>query len=116
MGHGTRIYTSLLPAPATAPDRHAFAPWETAQSAWLDASRQLAEALRNSLAGKSFAVTISSAPVSPLNHLTTAAVAVECAPSGGDPAQLASSRYQQSLAAALADGIAAARRTLEVAP
>jgi len=113
LGRGTRIYTALLPASAAQTDRHAFAPWETAQSAWLDSSRPLAESLQRSLSTRSVETTLSAAPVAPLNHLTSAAVAVECAPSGDNPGQLASNRYQQAVAAALAEGVANLRERLE---
>jgi hypothetical protein len=43
----------------------------------------------------------------PLNNVAAAAVAVELMPAGGDVASLLAPGYQQSVCAAIADGIAA---------
>jgi hypothetical protein len=51
----------------------------------------------------------------PLNNITTAALAIEIVPPGGDIARLASAAYQQPIAAAVAAGVADARDKLQAA-
>jgi N-acetylmuramoyl-L-alanine amidase len=58
-------------------------------------------------------VRTSAAPLRPLNSVTIAAVAVEVAPLGTSPDELATPEYQQKIAAALASGIASLRGKLE---
>ena len=56
-----------------------------------------------------------TAPLRPLNNITTAAVAVEVAPPGGDVSRLNSAAYLQPIAAAVAAGVADARDKLQAA-
>ena len=53
------------------------------------------------------------APLRPLNNITTAALALEVAPPSDDVSQLNSPAYQQSIAAAVAAGVADIRNKLE---
>jgi N-acetylmuramoyl-L-alanine amidase len=62
------------------------------------------------------AVRTLTAPLRPLNNIVTAAIAVEVAPSASDLSQLTSPDYQQRIAGAVANGIAAIRMQLGAAP
>ena len=62
------------------------------------------------------AVRTLTAPLRPLNNIVTAAIAVEVAPPTSDLSQLTSPDYQQLIAAAVANGIAAIRTQLGAAP
>jgi N-acetylmuramoyl-L-alanine amidase len=61
-------------------------------------------------------VRILTAPLRPLNNIVTAALAVEVAPPASDLSQLTSPDYQQVIASAVANGIAAIRGQLGDAP
>ena len=54
-----------------------------------------------------------TAPLRPLNNITTAAIAIEIAPPGSDISRLNSAAYQQPIAAAVAAGVADARDKLQ---
>jgi N-acetylmuramoyl-L-alanine amidase len=112
-GHGIRFYTALLPEQGAAlpsgESPHRFVPWDLVQSAHLEPSLQAAAALANECRKEGLPVQVSMAPVGPLSHITLTAVAVEVAPLGSDPAELASEDYQRKIAKALAKGIAALR-------
>jgi len=62
------------------------------------------------------AVRILTAPLRPLNNIVTTAIAVEVAPPGSDLSPLTSPDYQQLIASAVANGIAAIRSQLGAAP
>jgi N-acetylmuramoyl-L-alanine amidase len=57
-----------------------------------------------------------TAPLRPLNSVVIAALAVEVAPPASDISALSSPDYQQLVAGAVANGIVAARASLEAAP
>ncbi len=108
LGTGVRLYTSLLP-PITAASG-AFLPWDSAQAIFLSASQTLVGDIASELAKGNVATRQMSAPLPPLNHVASAAVAVEVAPPGGDVNQLNSPAYQEQVAAAVAAGLARARQ------
>lgn len=114
-GAGVRLYTPLLPAAAATPA--GLVPWERAQQGALASSRSLGEALLARLRQHQVAATLASAPLRPLNNLTAAALAIEVTPpSGPKPLErLASSGFQQQIAAALAAALAEAQKDLEPA-
>jgi N-acetylmuramoyl-L-alanine amidase len=103
-GAGVRIYTAHLGE--AAPRAGSFLPWDTAQASFLDSSRALAGSLAAEMTKRS--IPVSTAPVleRPLNNIAAAAVAIEVMPPARDVAGLMDATYQQSLCAAMADGIA----------
>ena len=113
-GSGLRVATALLP-PALESKPGLWVPWDRAQSPYLDTSRAVAEALVEQAVERELPSVLLAAPVAPLSHVTGAAVAVEIAPpfaQRGSPQALMSGAYQQQVAAALAAGLAAARKNL----
>ena len=111
LGTGVRVYTSLLP-PAQ-PHQGAFVPWESAQAGYLEPSRILANSILEEVAKKQITVAILPAPLSPLNHVAAAAVAVEVAPPRPDLSSLTQASYQQAVVTAIATALAQARPQLE---
>ena len=65
------------------------------------------------LQSKQVTVRSLTAPLRPLNNITTAAVAIEIAPPSDDISDLMSSAYQQLIAEAVAAGLADTRGKLE---
>jgi N-acetylmuramoyl-L-alanine amidase len=115
-GHGVRLYTAMLPAAQPGQGARSFLPWELAHSPHLAKSSVAAAALAAECASEGLPVRSSAVPLRPLNSVTVAAVAVEVAPLGSSPDELATPEYQQKIAAALATAIAALRGKLEAAP
>jgi N-acetylmuramoyl-L-alanine amidase len=113
-GRGVRLYTSMLTP--TAPERGLFLPWETAQAGFVERSRMLAGAVNGEMEKQKIAVLSTAAPLRPLNNIAAAAIAVELAPRDGDVRTLESASYQQTVAVALAQAVAAARVGLEQNP
>jgi N-acetylmuramoyl-L-alanine amidase len=114
-GHGVRLYTSLLPY-AAEDDRGPFRSWSTAQAASIALSQATAASVAAELKKQQVAVRTLTAPLRPLNNINTAAIAVEVAAPSSDLAPLTSSDYQQLVAGAVANGIAAIRMQLGAAP
>ena len=103
-GSGIVLYTSLPREGGE--NRGPFVAWDTAQTPYLGASQKAASEIAGELQKRQLAARVLAAPLRPLNNLSTAALAVEiAAPAGGD---LSSPTYQQSIAGALAAGIASA--------
>ena len=113
-GHGVRLYTTLLPYGGD--DRGPFRSWTTAQSSSVSNSQAAVASVATELKKQQVPVRTLSAPLRPLNNLVTAAIAVEVAPQASDLSQLTSPEYQQLIASAVANGIAAIRDQLGVAP
>lgn len=114
-GHGVRLYTALLPYTGE-DDRGPFRAWTTAQSASIPLSQAATASVAAELRKQQVAVRTLTAPLRPLNNIVTAAIAVEVAPSTSDLSQLTSPDYQQVIAGAVANGIAAIRSQLGAAP
>ena len=102
-GNGMKIYSAMLPAGGDNRDR--FVDWQTAQSASLERSRWAQQQLVAAIQKMGFPVRSLTAQLRPLNNVTVPAVAVEIAPTTGHVLQLASTGYQQMMAAALANSI-----------
>ena len=115
-GHGVRLYTAMLPGAQPGQGRRSFQPWELAQSPYLTQSNTAAAALAAQCAAGGLPVRSLIAPVRPLGSVTEAAVAIEVAPLGSSPDELAAANYQQRIASTLAAGIAALRGKWEAAP
>ncbi len=114
-GHGVRLYTAMLPYAATEDDGP-FRAWPTAQSSLLPLSQAAATSVAAMLKRIQIPVRTLTAPLRPLNNIVTAAIAVEVAPPASDISTLNSPDYQQLIAGAVANGIAAIRSQLAAAP
>jgi N-acetylmuramoyl-L-alanine amidase len=114
-GHGVRVYTALLPYTAQE-NRGPFHSWTTAQQPALPLSQATANSVAAELTKQRVQVRVLTSPLRPLNNVTTAAIAVEVAPPALDLSQLSSPDYQQLIAGAVANGIAAIRAQLGAAP
>lgn len=114
-GHGVRLYTALLPYGGE-DDRGPFRSWSTAQQSFLPLSQAAATSVAAELRKQQVSVRTLTAPLRPLNNIVTAAIAVEVAPPASDVTQLTAADYQQHIAVAVANGIAAIRAQLGAAP
>jgi N-acetylmuramoyl-L-alanine amidase len=110
-GNGVRVYSALVPARAE--NNGPFLSWDAAQTAFQLLSRSAAAGLVADLQSKQISARSLIAPLRPLNNITTAALALEVSPSSDDVSQLNSPAYQQSIAAAIAAGVADVRNRLE---
>ena len=111
-GKGVRVYTALLPAGEE--NNGPFIAWDTAQTRFLPASQFAAQGVASELQKRQIQVRTLAAPLRPLNNVTAAAIAIEIAPPTTDVKDLNLPAYQQNVASALANGIAAVRDRLEV--
>jgi len=112
-GHGVRLYTALLPYGSD--DRGPFRSWTTAQAQSVSNSQAAVVSVAAELKKQQVPVRTLSAPLRPLNNVLTAAIAVEISPRDSDLSQLTSPEYQQLIAGAVANGIAAIRDKLGAA-
>lgn len=105
VGTGVRVYTAHLAEVASRSG--GFLPWNSAQAAYLDASRSAAGSVVAELNKRD--INVGAAPVflRPLNNVAAAAIAIEIMPPASEVAVLNSGIYQQSICAALAEAIAA---------
>jgi len=103
-GSGVRVFTAHLGE--SAPRAGSFLPWDTAQSAFLDGSRTLAGSVVAEITKRE--IPVASAPVllRPLNNIAASAIAIEIMPPAADVAGLTSTAYQQTVCAAIAEGVA----------
>jgi N-acetylmuramoyl-L-alanine amidase len=114
-GHGVRLYTALLPY-ASDDDHGPFHSWTAAQSPAMSLSQATGASVAAELRKVQVTVRTLSAPLRPLNNITTAAIAVEVAPPASDVLPLTAPDYQQLIAGAVANGIVAIRSQLGAAP
>jgi N-acetylmuramoyl-L-alanine amidase len=111
VGEGVRTYTARMVAQGA--PASPMLPWDTAQAAYLDRSRELMASIAAQLSHASLNHAEGSAQLQPLQHLTSAAVELEFLPGPGGVASLMLPEYQQRACAAIAAGIAASRRVQE---
>lgn len=107
-GKGIRVYAPAL-ADAQQPLAGRFLPWETAQSAALGRSQNVAHAVSEELKKKGLTVANLSVPLRPLNNVAVPAIAVELTPDQDNLQALESQKRQNDVAAAIALGIAQIR-------
>jgi N-acetylmuramoyl-L-alanine amidase len=105
-GSGVRVYAALLPS-AQAKGR--FLPWEAAQSNSLARSKALADAVAHELQRTALPVARLNSPLRPLNNIVAPAIAVELAADPNEVHVLYSAKLQNSVASAVAAGIAKSR-------
>ncbi|MFZ0538754.1 MAG: N-acetylmuramoyl-L-alanine amidase [Candidatus Sulfotelmatobacter sp.] len=114
-GHGVRVYTSMLPY-SNGDDSGPFRSWATAQASFMPLSHIAAASVAEALKKDEITVRDLTAPLRPLNNIVTAAIAVEVAPPASNVSALTAPDYQQLVAGAVANGIAAVRAQLGAAP
>ncbi len=114
-GHGVRVYTSMLPY-SNGDDSGPFRSWATAQATFMPLSHIAAASVAEALKRDEITVRDLTAPLRPLNNIVTAAIAVEVAPPASNVSALTAPDYQQLVAGAVANGIAAVRAQLGAAP
>jgi N-acetylmuramoyl-L-alanine amidase len=101
---GIRVYTAMFGE--VAESRGPFVNWNTAQFPFLTASHSAQQQMVTAIQKSGISARPLAAPLRPLNNVTSAAVAVEVAPTKADVSQLMSIEYEQAVSAALANGIA----------
>jgi N-acetylmuramoyl-L-alanine amidase len=107
-GKGIRVYAPFLTDPQQ-PAAGRFLPWESAQSGALSRSQIAAQAVAIELRKKGLIASALGMPLRPLNNIVAPAIAVELAPEGDDTQLLESQKRQNSVASAIASGIAQVR-------
>ncbi len=110
-GNGIHVVTSAL-APNNFEDPHATIPWNTAQSASIPQSLNLANEIGLALERAKLPVILSRASLRPLDNLTCPAAAIEIAPlspAGSGATPVTDAAYQQNIAKAIAAAIASWR-------
>jgi len=90
-----------------------FLPWSQAQAPYLDLSSQFAGSISAELGNRQISVTALPAPLRPLRNIAAPAIAIEIAPPDDDPDNINDADYQQNIAAAVANGIAAMKPKLQ---
>ena len=113
-GSAVALYTSLLP-PAE-PNRGQFLAWNSAQAPYLGASLNVASTIMSELRTQRLESRSHPAPLRPLNSAALPAIAIELGTADRDPKSLASPRYQEGIASALAAAIATARSRMGTQP
>jgi N-acetylmuramoyl-L-alanine amidase len=110
-GSGVRFFTSMLSARTRKP--LAFLPEATAQAAFVEASRTTVTAISTELLKRDISAVSLPANVPPLDRIASLAMAVEVAPrAGGSADDLNAAPYQQLVALALANAVAATQNRL----
>lgn len=103
-GSGVHLFaSSLAPTPA---DR--FAPWKTAQSAWVTRSLSLAGVVNSALQHAGFTVTLGRTGLPAIDSMACPAIAVEIAPERGPNHAVTASLDDPSYQARVAEALAAA--------
>jgi N-acetylmuramoyl-L-alanine amidase len=111
LGTGMRIFTALMPPVGV--NSRKFLPWQQAQSPFLDLSSQVAGSISAELSNRQIAVTALPAPLRPLRNVAAPAIALEMAPPEDEAEGISGTEYQQNIAAAVANGIAAMKTKLQ---
>ena len=112
-GRGVRVYTALIPFSGNAVGP--FQPWEAAQAPYVRTAVVAAASVATELRKHQIAAHVLSAPLRPLNNVIAAAFAIEVSSPDGDLQDLVAPNYQDSVASAVADGVANVRPQLEAA-
>jgi N-acetylmuramoyl-L-alanine amidase len=113
-GKGVRVYAPVLSDPQPSAGR--FLPWDSAQSVALSRSQNMAHAVSDELRKKGETVMNMAVPLRPLNNVVTPAIAVELAPEQDDLQSLESQKRQNTVATAIALGIAQVRSQIGARP
>ncbi len=111
LGNGMRIFTALMSP--TGVTRHTFLPWHSAQAPYLDSSSQVAGSISAELSNRQIPVTALPAPLRPMRNIAAPAIAIELAPPDDEVTNINNAEYQNNVAAAVANGIAAMKPKLQ---
>jgi N-acetylmuramoyl-L-alanine amidase len=111
-GSGVRLYSARLSATPQGV-KFGFVPWNSAQSMYLDQSHNLIASMISEFDSRRVRAVPLEAGLRPLRNITKPAIAVEVAPAEGNPDSLTLVPYQQSVASAIAAGIANIRKPTE---
>jgi len=110
-GGGVRIYT-----PAFAVESEAgagkFLPWDNAQGNYLPLSRVIARGIAGELKRKDITAVMLGTALRPLNNINAPAIAIELAADPDNVQDLTDQKFQNTVAAAVAVGIAQVRAQL----
>jgi N-acetylmuramoyl-L-alanine amidase len=110
LGTGVRLYSArLTPQPTTV----GFVPWNSAQSPYLDQSHDLIASMMAEFDSRHVRAVLLESGLRPLRNVTKPAIAVEIAPPQVTRDGITSAVYQQSVASAVAAGIANLRKASE---
>jgi N-acetylmuramoyl-L-alanine amidase len=109
-GSGVHIFASnLVPLGKTV----VFLPWDSAQAAYIQTSREVAGALADEFLKRDIPAITLAVPVAPLNSIAAPALAIEvAAPAGRAVEDISSAAYQQSVCGAIATAVAGVRSRL----
>ena len=110
-GSGVRIYSPAITSAVEPAGK--FQPWESAQSPYVGRSQILAQGIAEEVGKKQIDVVRLKTPLRPLNNITAPAIAVELAPDRANVADLSSQKFQTTVAAGIASGVAQVRAQLE---
>src|ERR1041385_96379 len=114
-GKGVRVYAPVL-TDVQQPLAGRFLPWETAQSAALGRSQNVARAVSEELKKKGMTVASLGVPLRPLNNVAVPAIAVELTPDQDNLQTLESQKRQNDVATAIALGIVQVRSQMGARP
>ncbi len=111
LGSGVRLYSARLSnAPAV---KHGFAPWNSAQAAYLNQSHNLAASMVSEFDTRKIRAVPLESGLRPLRNVTKPAIVIEVAPPDGTIEGLTSVVYEQSVAGAIGAAIANVRNAME---
>ncbi|HEY2499664.1 MAG TPA: N-acetylmuramoyl-L-alanine amidase [Candidatus Angelobacter sp.] len=114
-GKGVRVYAPLL-VDSQQPLAGRFLPWESAQSRALNQSQTIAQAITTELRKKGLTAVSLRMAVCPLNNIIAPAIAVELTPEDEAAPLPESQKQQNTVAAAVAQGIAQVRSQMAGQP
>ena len=106
-GTGVHVFTAQL-SPSSPRAAGGLVPWDSAQAAYLEASRDMAGRVAAALLKLDIAATRTPAMMRPLNNVIAPAIAIEVTPQQGKVDTLNDAAYQQAVCNAVADAIAGA--------
>lgn len=111
-GGGVRVYTPAFSNTAAA-SSGPFLTWDNTQDHYLARSQTLAHGVANELGRKKITVVTLGTPLRPLNNINAPAIAIELAADPDNVQDVLDQKFQATVAAAVATGIAQVRSQLE---
>ena len=111
-GGGVRIYAPASEANNT-PAQVKFLPWEKAQDDYVPRSRTLAKGIAGGLDKRNITATILRSSLRPLNNINAPAIGIELAADPDNVQDIIDQKFQNTVAAAIAVGVAQVRGQLE---
>jgi N-acetylmuramoyl-L-alanine amidase len=112
IGSGIRVFAAMIPPGGD--NRGPFVNWQAAQSGVEARSLWIQQQITGAIRSTSFPARSLPAALRPLNNVLVPAIAVEIAPINKNVSQLASTDYQQTVCASLANAIAAIAPSLRL--